>query len=134
MIKNKTLIIAEAGNNHNGELKKALKLIDIAKNAGADLVKFQLFHTTSFVNKDFKHKKYNFKKIYKRFCSLEFSVKQWKKIISYGNKKKIKVFFSVFDEKSLLLLKKLKINLVKIPSGEITNFIFRYPLFSSRLL
>ena len=40
---NKTFIIAEAGVNHNGDLKKALKLVDIAKESGADAIKFQLY-------------------------------------------------------------------------------------------
>ena len=118
---NKTLVIAEAGNNHNGDFSKAIKLVKIAKNSGADMVKFQLFSTKYFINKNFKSKKNNFLKIYKRFKSLEFSVDQWKKIIQFGKKKSIKVFFSIFDEDSIMTLKKLGVKTVKIPSGEITN-------------
>lgn len=55
MIKlNKVLIIAEAGINHNGSLKKAKKLVDIAKKAGADYVKFQIFKPENIVINDAK--------------------------------------------------------------------------------
>ena len=118
---NKTLVIAEAGNNHNGDFSKAIKLVKIAKNSGADMVKFQLFSTKNFINKNFKSKKINFLKMYQRFRSLEFSIDKWKKIIQFGKKKNIKVFFSIFDEDSIITLRKLGIKTVKIPSGEITN-------------
>jgi|TARA_Y100000294_G_scaffold177367_1_gene202520 sialic acid synthase SpsE len=118
---NKTLIIGEAGINHNGDFNKAKRLIDIAKYANVDCVKFQLFDPKNIVNKDIKSKKYNFKKIYKRFASLQFKINEWKKIVSYARKKRIKIFFSVFDINSYKLLKKFKINIVKIPSGEINN-------------
>ena len=48
----KVFIIAEAGINHNGKLKNAIKLIDIAANAKVDAVKFQLFNTSFFINKN----------------------------------------------------------------------------------
>tara|TARA_B100001093_G_scaffold496611_1_gene542529 strand:+ start:35 stop:1006 length:972 start_codon:yes stop_codon:yes gene_type:complete len=112
----KVFIIAEAGINHNGKISLAKKLIFISKKAGADAVKFQLFDTDNFINKN------HLPKVYKRMKSLEFTINEWKKIISYAKKMKIKIFFSIFDCKSLFLLKKLKINLIKIPSGEITNY------------
>lgn len=121
MTKTQTLIIAEAGINHNGKIKNAYRLIDIAKNSRVDYVKFQIFDTKNFINKNFANKRVNFKKVYNRFCNLEFTFKEWKTLIAYAKKKKIKIFFSVFDEQSLSLLKKLNIKLVKIPSGEITN-------------
>ena len=49
MSKNKTIIIAEAGVNHNGNIKIAKKLVDVAKISGADYVKFQTFKTKNFV-------------------------------------------------------------------------------------
>ena len=115
-------IIAEAGINHNGNLKKAKKLIDIAKKADADYVKFQLFNPYKIVNREIQNKKINYKKIYNRFKSLQFSFEKWRTIISYAKKKKIKIFFSIFDIDSYNQLKKFKINIVKIPSGEINNF------------
>ena len=51
MISRTTLIIAEAGVNHNGSLETAKKLIDVSKEAGADLVKFQTFQTEALLTK-----------------------------------------------------------------------------------
>ena len=120
-MKKKIEIIAEAGLNHNGSFKNALKLVKIAKEAKADYVKFQLFKTEKFINKNFQHHKVNYKKTYQRFKSLEFSLDQWRKIVNYAKKINIKIFFSVFDLESFKILKKLKIKIVKIPSGEINN-------------
>ena len=97
-MKNKVKIIAEAGLNHNGDFQKLIKLIDIAKKAKADFVKFQLFKTENFINRKFSHKKVNYKKVYKRFQSLEFSFREWKKAIQHGNKIGISIFFSIFDK------------------------------------
>ena len=63
MTKANILIIAEAGINHNGKLKNAKKLINIAKNSGADFVKFQIFNTKHLINKKIFNKKINFKTI-----------------------------------------------------------------------
>ena len=111
----RVFIIAEAGINHNGNYKTAKKLIYLAKHAGADAVKFQLFNTEKFINK------LKYPKIYKRFKRLEFKLSEWNKLKKYSKKIKIKFFFSIFDEQSLLLNKKLNIDLIKIPSGEINN-------------
>ena len=54
----KTIIIAEAGVNHNGSLLKAKKLIDIASRSGADIVKFQTFRAENLVTKTIKKAKY----------------------------------------------------------------------------
>tara|TARA_B100000963_G_scaffold243985_1_gene213674 strand:- start:9345 stop:10328 length:984 start_codon:yes stop_codon:yes gene_type:complete len=121
-LKNKVKIIAEAGLNHNGDFKKLIKLIDIAKSVDADYVKFQLFTTENFINQKFNHKKINYKKLYQRFKSLEFSLEKWKKAIKHADSIGIKIFFSVFDKESCDILKKLKISLIKIPSGEINNY------------
>ncbi len=118
---NKTKIIAEAGLNHNGSLGKAKKLVKIAKNAGVDYIKFQLFSSDHYINKEYPHK-LNYRKVFKRFKAREFSFQEWKKIISFANKNKIKVFFSVFDIPSVKLNSLLKIKLIKIPSGEINNY------------
>ena len=106
--KNKVEIIAEAGINHNGKFKNAIKLIKIAKMAKVDYVKFQLFNTENFINRKFDHHILNYNKIYKRFKNLEFSVDQWKKIIKFGKRKGIKVFFSIFDTNSLKNSQKIK--------------------------
>ena len=56
-------IIAEAGLNHNGKIKNAFKLIEIAKLSGADFVKFQLYKTPKFINRDYNHKTLNYQEI-----------------------------------------------------------------------
>ena len=61
-MKKKIIIIAEAGGNHNGSIKKAYKLIDIAKEAGADYVKFQTFKAETLVSKNAPKANYQKKK------------------------------------------------------------------------
>lgn len=112
----KVFIIAEAGINHNGKINNAFKLVQIAYKAKVDAIKFQLFTTKNFINKNKNLKGF------KRFKGLEFSIYEWKRIVSFAKKKKIKIFFSVFDKESLELLKKLKCRIIKIPSGEINNY------------
>lgn len=123
----KTIIIAEAGVNHNGNLKKALKLVSIAKKSGADYVKFQTFIPEEIVTKNAKianyqkrgNIKYNQYKLLKKI-SLSFS--DQRKIFKYCKKKKIKFLSTAFDLKSLDFLLKLGMDYIKIPSGEITNY------------
>ena len=122
----KILIIAEAGGNHNGSLQKAYKLVDIAKNAGADYVKFQTFKAETLVSKDApkaKYQKKNVKKIshYELIKKLEMSYDMHVKLINYCKSKKIKFLSSPFCIDSFNLLKKFNLDFIKIPSGEITN-------------
>lgn len=123
-----TIIIAEAGVNHNGSINRAKKLIDVAKDSGADIVKFQTFKAKSLVSK--KAKKAEYQKIntnkneshYEMLKKLELSHDSHLDLIDYSKKKKIKFLSSPFDNKSIEYLKKLDLCLFKIPSGEITNF------------
>ena len=125
-MKNKIIIIAEAGGNHNGSLKKAYKLVDIAKKAGADYVKFQTFKAETLVSKNApkaKYQKKNVKKIshYELIKKLEMSNDMHIKIIKYCKQKKIKFLSSPFCIDSFDLLRKFNLDFIKIPSGEITN-------------
>ena len=123
---NKTFIIGEAGVNHNGSLKNAYKL-DIAKDAGVDAVKFQTFLASEEISKGTPKAKYQIDKINIKedqltmVKKLELSFNQQKKIFNYC-KKKIQFISSPFDIKSINFLKKLKIETIKIPSGEINNY------------
>ena len=99
-MKNKVKIIAEGGLNHNGNFDKLIELIKIAKNAEADFVKFQLFKTENFINKKFDNNKLDYKKIFSRFKSLEFSIKDWKKAIQFGKKLELKLFFPSLTKKA----------------------------------
>ena len=123
---NKIIIIAEAGGNHNGSLKKAYKLVDIAKKAGADYVKFQTFKAETLVSKNApkaKYQKKNVKKIshYELIKKLEMSYDMHVKVINYCKQKKIKFLSSPFCIDSFNLLRKFNLDFIKIPSGEITN-------------
>ena len=57
-IKNKVFFIAEAGVNHNGDIKKALEMVSVAKNAGADCIKFQAFTINNLVSDNTKSADY----------------------------------------------------------------------------
>ena len=129
MKKNKLKIIAEAGVNHNGIMKNALKLVDIAKKSGADFVKFQYFRPNLLSTRSAKQA--NYQKItyqqknssqFKMLEKLRLSINQLKTISKYCKKKKIKFLLSIFDHESIKDLKNFKMEYLKIPSGEITNF------------
>ena len=125
-MKNKVIIIAEAGGNHNGSIKNAYKLVDIAKKAGADYVKFQTFKAETLVSKNAPKAKYqekNVKKIshFELIKKLEMSHEMHIKLIKYCKKKKIKFLSSPFCIDSFDLLRKFNLDFIKIPSGEITN-------------
>lgn len=121
-------IIAEAGVNHNGSLEHAFRLIDYAKNAGVDYIKFQTFKAENLVSKDAKKADYQIENTgnaeesqFQMLKKLELSAEDHHKIINYCNEKKIQFFSTAFDLESLHYLKSLGLELVKIPSGEITN-------------
>ena len=126
--KNKLIIIAEIGVNHNGNLSVAKKLIDEAKKAGCDFVKFQSFKAENLVKKGTKITSYQKKNIKKNISQitmlkkLELSEKNHKDLHKYCKRKKILFLSSPFDIESLELLFKLKIYNIKIASGEITNY------------
>ena len=123
----KTIIIAEAGVNHNGDLKIAKKLVDVAKSAKTDYIKFQSFDYKKLVTElapKAKYQKLNNKiKETQRVMlkRLQISFFEQKKLINYCKKRKIKYLSTAFDISNLKFLLKNKIDYIKIPSGEITN-------------
>jgi len=130
MKKNKTIIIAEIGVNHNGNINIAKKLINVAKKSGADYVKFQTFKAENLVRVNTQATQYQSKNLRKKITQFnllkkfELSESDHNKIIKYCNKKKISFISSPFDLESLNLLFHLKIFDIKIASGEINNYIF----------
>ena len=90
-----TKIIAEVGVNHNGKVKTAIKLAKLAKLAGVDFVKFQIFNTELLVTKYAKKSKYQITNIkdktnqFRMLKNLELSKKQHKQIYNYCKKIKI---------------------------------------------
>ena len=124
----KTLIIAEAGVNHNGSLENAKKLIDAAAAAGADYVKFQTFKAHKLVSSQAKKANYQKQNVndgddsqLAMIKKLELSGEMHHELFEYCKTKGIKFLSSGFDEDSINFLEKLGIDLFKIPSGEITN-------------
>tara|TARA_B100001175_G_scaffold315913_1_gene328530 strand:+ start:7215 stop:8030 length:816 start_codon:yes stop_codon:yes gene_type:complete len=110
----KIFFIAEAGINHNGSLKQALKLVDAAKRAGASAIKFQTYWTEKRVKKN--NPAFN---ILKK-CELNF--KEFKTINDYCKKKKIIFFSTPFDLDSIAFLNELKVPMFKIASFDIENY------------
>ena len=126
-MENKVIIIAEAGVNHNGDIQNAIQLINVAKEAGADYVKFQTFKTENLVSKDAQKADYqkqntgNDDSQFNMLKQLELSIEDHYTLINHCNKIGIKFFSTGFDLESITFLKSLNLGLWKIPSGEITN-------------
>lgn len=123
----KTFIIAEAGVNHNGDINTALRLVDMAKNAGADAIKFQTFKSerlVAFSTPKAKYQKANTgsnESQLEMLKRLELTNDNFKRLFSYCRKKGIIFMSTPFDEKGADMLGRLGMNIFKIPSGEITN-------------
>ena len=121
------LIIAEVGVNHNGNLETALKLVDEAKNAGADIVKFQTFDSSELASEKAQlvdYQKTNLRNISNQkdmLSLLELSEEENNKIILKCEDIGIEYLTTAFDNKSLEKISKLNLKRFKIPSGEITN-------------
>ena len=124
----KTIVIAEAGVNHNGDMNMAKRLIDIASKAKADYVKFQTFDVDSLILKNAKTAEYQKRNLgssisqYEMLKKYQLSESDQINLKKYAKKKKIKFLSTAFDLKSLYFLRKLKLDFIKIPSGEITNY------------
>jgi len=122
-----TIIIAEAGVNHNGSIELAKKLIDVAAEAGADFVKFQTFKAETLVTQTADKAEYQ-KEItdtdesqFEMIKKLELDRKTHEELIDYCKQIDIQFLSTAFDNDSIDLLDELNIPLFKIPSGEITN-------------
>ena len=127
MKKRNTIVIAEAGVNHNGSLILAKKLINAAKNAGADIIKFQTFVTENIIIQSAKkaiyQKKFQPKQSqYSMLRNLELPFADFKILSKLCLKKKIEFLSTGFDINSIKFLSSIKQKRFKIPSGEITNY------------
>ena len=123
----RTLIIAEAGVNHNGDIAKAKALIDKGAEAGVDYVKFQTFKAEKLVTKQAQRASYQDKNTqnndsqYEMLKKLELSQVLHQELMDYCNQKGVKFLSTGFDSESLVFLAQLGVTIAKIPSGEITN-------------
>lgn len=123
----RAIFIAEAGINHDGDINKAIKMIDAAVEAGADYVKFQSFKAKKLVTPDAltstyidegSHKGESFQDLLKR---LELNEDDHHKLKNYCDKKGIKFLSTAFDTDSFDFLVSLGIDVVKVASGDVTN-------------
>ena len=124
----KTLIIAEAGVNHNGSEDLAFSLVDAAHQAGADIVKFQTFKAKNLVTKDAQQAEYQItnsgkkESQYSMLKRLELSYETHHELVKYCNNLGIEFLSTAFESESLsFLVDDLGITRLKLPSGEITN-------------
>jgi N,N'-diacetyllegionaminate synthase len=124
----KVFIIAEAGVNHNGSLELAKQLVDVAKLANCDAVKFQTFIAENLVSKIAKKAEYQIKNTEKSAESqlemvkkLELSFDDFRQLKSYCEQKEIMFLSTPFDHESIDFLASIGVEIFKIPSGEITN-------------
>ncbi len=126
-VKDHTLIIAEAGVNHNGSLDLGLELIDIAAEAGANVVKFQTFSADKLASSNVDKADYQ-----KNNCGsaesqhamlkrLELPLDFYAPLLTRCKEKNIGFMSSVFDHNDVPFLSSLEMDFFKIPSGEITN-------------
>jgi len=123
----RTLVIAEAGVNHNGDLGLALELIDAASSAGADIVKFQTFKADRVVTRTARKAEYQDRTTevgeaqHEMLRRLELTQSMHEKLIAHAKARKIEFLSTAFDVESLDLLSSLGVSRYKVPSGEITN-------------
>jgi N,N'-diacetyllegionaminate synthase len=123
----KTLIIAEAGVNHNGDINLARELIDVAAEAGADFVKFQTFtadaiSTTHAKKADYQNDTTDVDESqYDMIKRLELTRDMHEVLIQHCNSRGIQFFSTGFDTESIDMLLEFGLDIFKIPSGEITN-------------
>ncbi|GBF12458.1 N-acetylneuraminate synthase [Tepidibacillus sp. HK-1] len=120
-------VIAEAGVNHNGDINLAKKLIDVAKEAGADAIKFQTFISEKVVSRHAPKAEYQNKNTSTKESQLEMvkklelSFDKFVELSEYCRKKDIEFLSTAFDFDSIDFLNSLEMKRWKIPSGDITN-------------
>ena len=124
--KGRTFIVAEVGQNHNGDIKQAFQLIVAAQESGADAVKFTKMSLVDSYTKEALSRSYmsrnSFGKTYGEHRKvLEFTIAQMRALKHVADAFGMPIFWSVCDVKSLRQIEKLGNPIIKIPSREITN-------------
>lgn len=128
--KDHCFVIAELGVNHNGSLKMALDLIDVASRAGADAVKFQTFFAEDLVSKQARKARYQtendptIESQFEMLKRLELPVENWDEIRRYCMKSGIEFLSTPFGEKAADLLQNLGVGAYKVSSGDLTHLPF----------
>lgn len=139
MFGDKIYIIAEAGVNHNGSLELAKQLIDAGKIAGVDCVKFQTWKTEELLTEDAPKAEYQLKNDgdssqFEMLKKLELSYEDFKELKNYSETIGVD-FLSTPDEKKSLdfLVDELKIKLIKVGSGEVSNLLYLKQIAQKKL-
>lgn len=114
----KVFIISEIGINHNGDVDIAKELIREASKAKVDAVKFQIYRTENILAKIPELMEW-----YKSLKSWELTLDEFKELKKYSEKKGVLFFSSFFDTASVDLVDELVLDLIKVPSGELTNHL-----------
>jgi N,N'-diacetyllegionaminate synthase len=120
-------VIAEAGVNHNGDMALAKRLIDVAREAGADAVKFQTFSAEQLVTENADKAAYQKEQTdaqesqFAMLKRLELGTNDFKELAGYAQKRGVIFLSSPFDMGSVDLLAEIGVPAFKVPSGEITN-------------
>ena len=130
-------IIAEAGVNHNGSYELACKLVDAAKEAGADCVKFQTFKSEKLVSRNAQKADYQKSTTgegsqVEMLKKLELSYSEFVNLSKYCDEVGIAFLSTPFDFESIKFLDSIDMPFWKIPSGEITNYPYLVELAKSR--
>jgi N,N'-diacetyllegionaminate synthase len=126
-MENKTFIIAEAGVNHNGNIEIAKKMIEVAKECGADAIKFQTFKAEKVISRYAPKAEYQKQTTgetdsqLEMVKKLELSFDDFIALKEYCDKLNIMFLSTPFDFESIDFLNDLGLEIFKIPSGEITN-------------
>lgn len=135
-----TYIIAEAGVNHNGSLEMAKALAKVAKEAGADAVKYQTFRAENLVTINAKQADYQVDNLgaatsqYEMLKRLELSFDEFRQLQAYCNSIQIEFLSTAFDVESLhFLVEDLQVQTLKVPSGELTNYPLLVEMAAYRL-
>ena len=135
----RTIIIAEAGVNHNGDLKMARELVRVAARAGADMVKFQTFVGSKIATAHAPKAEYQEvttgtgESQQEMIARLELSRADHEALIAEAHDAGIAFFSTGFDEDSLDMLIELGIDRIKVPSGELTNLPLLRHMASKKL-
>lgn len=123
-------IIAEAGVNHNGDIKLAKKMVDVAIEAGVDAIKFQSFKTEKLILKNTDKAPYQKKTTsqeesqYEMLKRLEMGIDQMREIKQYCDQKGIVFMSTPFEEASLVEMVELDVAAIKIAATDLTNIKF----------
>lgn len=142
---NRIYIVAEIGCNHNGDFKLAKKMVEVAKEAGVDAVKFQTFKADQLISKYAPKAEYQIKVTGATESQLEMTRKlelpydEFIKLQNYAKELGLDVFSTPFDFDSIDFLAGLNQKVWKIPSGEILNLpylekIARLPIEEKKIV